>query len=310
MTASGLIAQAGFAIETTVGTRVAPSAFVEFNSESLQLQVNRIEREGLRAGRVMHHGWSAGTRMTQGSLTFDVSANTVGALFRAAIGGVATTGAGPYVHTFTPDDLPSLTIQIGKPDVGGTVRPFDYVGSFVNSFTLSANPNEHLRMELDIVGKDELLDGTTAAASYAQSNFFTFVHGSLEIASSEVCIDSFSLTGSNELDVQHKICSVDAGKPTIREAGRRNYGGSFVADFSSLTQYQRYVNGTEAALSLEFEVTTSAKLVIAGNVRFDGETPVVSGPEVLKQPSTFKFVSSTSDAAAFTATLTNTDSTP
>jgi hypothetical protein len=70
------------------------------------------------------------------------------------------------------------------------------------------------------------------------------------------------------------------------------------------------VNGAEAALSLAFDAGTGAKLTIAGNVRFDGSTPNVSGPELLEQALPFKFVSVTSDAAAFTVTLENADATP
>lgn len=310
MTVSGLIAQAGFAVETTVGTRVAPSRYIEFNSESLKLNIERIEREGLRAGRRTHHGWSPGTRMTEGQLNFDLSANTVGTLFRAAIGSVASTTAGsPYTHTFTMGDLPSLTIQIGKPSVDGVVRPFDYVGSYVRGWELSAQTGDHAKMQLDIIGRDELTSHTLGTASYAQTNWFTYVHGKLEVASTEVCVDSFTLNGDNGLESTHKICSTDAGKPTIRESSRRVYGGTFQADFESLSLYERYTQGTEAALVLTFESTTSAKLVITGNVRFDGETPAVAGAETLKSVAPFRFVSTTSDAAAFTAVLTNSDET-
>jgi hypothetical protein len=300
--ASGLLAQAGFAVETTVGTRVAPTRFVEFNSESMRLNIERIEREGLRAGRRLTYGWSPGTRMVEGQLNLDLSANTVGLLFRAAIGSVSTTGASPYVHTFTPGALPSLSVQVGRPSVDGVVRPFDYLGCFVRSWELSASANEFAKMQLDFMGRDEVTSNTTATASYSQSNFFTYVHGKLEIAGSEVCVDSVAVTGDNGLEGYHQICSTDAGKPKIKEVARRNYGGTLQADFESLTAYNRYVNGTEAALTLTFEVSTSAKLVVTGTVRFDGETPAVGGAEM------FKFVSTTSDAAAFTATLTNSDS--
>lgn len=308
--ASGLAAQVGFAVETTAGTRVAPSRFVEFNQESLQLNIERIERMGLRAGRRMRHGWAADTRQVSGQVNFDLSAETVGVLFRAAIGAVSSTGSAPTVHTFTPGALPSMTVQVGKPDVGATVRPFDYIGCRVGSWSLNVQPNRFATMQLDLIGEDEDRSQTLASASYAQSTFFTFANASLEIASSEVCVDSVSITGDNGLDSYHRTCGTSAGKPTIREASRRDYGGTLTADFESLTAYERYVNGTEAALTLELDAGTSAKLVISGNVRFDGETPTVSGPENVKQPLPFVFVSGTSDAAAFTATLSNTDTTP
>ena len=306
---SGLAAQVGFAIETTNGTRQAPSSFVEFNQESLQCQRERIERRGLKAGRRLRHAWAVGTRQVSGQINFDLSAETVGTLFRAAIGAVATTTTtGGNQHVFTAGDLPSLSLQVGKPSVDGTVHPFDYVGCKVNSFELSVNPNEFVTMQLDLVGEDELLDGTTAAASYAQNTFFTFANGSLKVAGDEVCVDSATISCDNGLEVYHEICADKAGKPTIREADYRDYGGTFQADFRNLTAYQRYTQGTEATLVLEFDAGTNAKLTIEGNVRFDGETPTVSGPEIVKQALPFVFVSGTSDAATFTATLVNTDS--
>jgi hypothetical protein len=306
---SGLAAQVGFAIETTSGVRQAPTSFVEFNQESLSLDIQRIERRGLKAGRRLRHAWAVGTQQVSGQLNFDLSAETIGTLFRAAIGAVSSTSTtGGHVHTFTPGDLPSLSVQVGKPSIDGTVHPFDYIGCKVNGFELSASPNEFATMQVDLVGEDELLDGTTASATYAQATFFTFANGKLEVAGAEVCIDSATVTGDNGLAVYHEICSDKAGKPTIREADYRDYGGTFQADFRNLTAYNRYVQGTEAALTLTFDAGTNAKLIVTGNVRFDGETPTVSGPEIVKQALPFVFVSGTSDAATFTATLHNTDS--
>lgn len=307
---SGLAAQVGFAVETTSGTFETPTSFVEFNSEGLRLDKQRIERTGLRAGRRLPHGWATGTQMTQGNFTFNLSAETVGTLLKACFGSVATTASGAaYQHTFTSGDLPSVSVQVGRPDVGGTVRPFDYAGLLVSSFDISATPNEFVTMSLDMMGRSEATNGSLQSATYAQSNFFTFLHGSLEVASSEVCVDSVSITGNNGLVSYHQICGADAGKPKIKEANYRSYGGTFQADFESLTAYNRYVNGTEAALTLEFEVSTASKLTITGNVRFDGDTPNVTGPEILKQSLPFIFISSTSDASAFTATLINSDTT-
>jgi hypothetical protein len=77
-----------------------------------------------------------------------------------------------------------------------------------------------------------------------------------------------------------------------------------------MTAYNRFRNGTEAALSLVFEASTSQKLTITGNVRFDGQTPNVTGPTILEQVLPFKFVSATSDTAAFSVELINSDATP
>jgi hypothetical protein len=304
MPVSGLTSQLGLAIETTPGTRVVPNRFLEFDSESLQLSIDRIQRDGMRAGRRMHHGWSPGVYQTGGSLSFDLSSAAVGAVFRAALGTVNTTGAGPYTHTFTPGPLPSLTVQVGRP-----TAPFDYLGSYVSQWSLSANPNEHAKMQVDLVGMEELTNQTLATASYAQGAFFTFVHGALTIAGGEKPVDSISLSCDNSLSLYHQIKSTSAGRPSIFEDGRRMYTGTVTTDFENLTDYNRYVNATEAALVLSF-TSGANSLTITGNVRFDGTTPNVAGPAIVKQELPFTFTSNTSDAAAFTAVLVNTDTTP
>lgn len=309
---SGLAAQFGYGLETTVGTAVTVDHFAEFTDETMGVEIQRIESAGLRIRRT-NHAWAPGTRQATGRVNFELVNNDLGLLWRAAMGSVTTTtspGGPPYLHTFTPGDLPTLTVQVGKPDVSGTVQPFSYNGCRVASWELGANPNEFVKMGVDFVGWDETTGTTLASTSYPDLIRFTYAHGSLTVGGSAVCVDNVSVTGDNKLDIQHKICATNPGLPTIREADRRVYGGTATADFESLTQYQRFVNGTEAALSLVFTASTGAILSITGNVRFDGETPKVTGPALLKQPFPYVFTSITSDAAAITVALTNTDSAP
>lgn len=309
---SGLAAQFGYGLETTVGTAVTVDHFAEFTDESMGVEIQRIESRGLRVRRT-NHAWAAGTRQATGSVNFELVNNDLGLLWRAAMGSVTTTtspGGPPYLHTFTPGDLPSLALQVGKPDVAGTVQPFTYNGCRVSTWELSANPNEFVTMAMSFVGWDETTGTSLASVDYPSVIRFTYAHGSLSVGGSAVCVDDVSVAGDNQLDIQHKICATNVGLPTIREAGRRVYNGSATADFESLTQYQRFVNGAEAALALTFTASTGAILSITGNVRFDGETPKVTGPELLKQPFPFVFTSITSDATAITVSLTNTDSAP
>jgi hypothetical protein len=305
MPVSGLTSQLGLAIEETPGTRVAPSRFLEFNSESLQLNIDRIQRDGMRAGRRLHHGWSPGVYQTGGQVSFDLSAGSTGALFRACLGtAAAPTGSDPYTHVFTPGALPSMSLQVGRPTV-----PFDYVGSYVSSWSLSANPNEHVQMQVDFVGMEEERTHALASATYAQGAFFTFVHGALTVAGDAKPVDTVSLSCDNSLSLYHQIKSANAGRPSIFENGRRMYTGTVTTDFENLTDYNRFVNATEAALVLTFNAGASAILTITANVRFDGTTPNVSGPEIVKQELPFTMTSNTSDAAALTVSLVNADST-
>ncbi len=307
---SGLGAQLGFEVETTKNTRAVPTNFIDFLSESLSYEIDRIQSNGLRNRRLSHR-WGQGNRLVTGSVDFELTAETVGAWLQACIDGVpATTGAGPYVHTYSPDTLKSLTIQIGKPDTGNVVRVFEYTGMMVQSWSMAIRPNEFVTMSTDFRGHNETVNQTLATASYSTFTGFTFAHASLTIAGVEYCVDSLDINGTNNLDVTNKICSTNPGAPTIREAGMWEYGGNFEMDFENLDLYNLYRNATEGALVVTLNAGASAQLVQTMNVRLDGDTPSVSGPEILKQTIPFVATSATTDAAAYTAVLTNSDVLP
>ena len=307
---TGIDAQFGWATESTAGTRVPPTNFIEILSEGISATYNRIERQGLGDSRRLNRGWVAGTTMVDGNTVFELSAETVGDLFKLAIGDVNTSGSGPYTHTFSVGDLESATVQVGRPGTGGTVHPFDYTGMYVNSLELSASENEIVQCSIDWMGMAEDAGGQTLATpSWGQVSWFTFQQGVLQIAAAELCVDTFTISLNNNLENRFCMKSTNAGSPTIREANIREYGGTIETDFIDLTAINRFINGTEAALSLVFTSSESDTLTISGNVRFDGDTPNVTGPETLKQSLPFIFTSGTDDDTAFSCVLVNDDST-
>lgn len=313
--ASGLESQFGFSPETTAGTRVVPATFLEFVSESLKFQRERIVSKGLKAGRRTQGRWKPGVQYVDGGFVLELAPQSTGKLFRWMFGAVATSGAGPYTHVFTPGTLDDefLTIQVNRPDESGTNRPFDYLGCQCTDWTLNCQVNQFATLSASVYGMHEDRAQTLAAASYpATWSPFTFVSGSLQLAGSGYEIDDITITGKNGLQTgRHRIRATTPERPVqSRESAFRTYGGSLNSDFFGLTAYERFVNGTEAALSLVFNDGANAQLTIAGNVRFDGETPNVSGAEMVKQALPFVFTSLTSDAATITATLINSDATP
>src|SRR5262252_66079 len=95
---SGLVAQAGIATETTPGTRVAPSRHFEFLDEDVKRSINYLNSMGLRAGRRTQRRYAKGNSEAQGPINMEVSPQGFGLWLKHAMGGVNTTGAGPYVH--------------------------------------------------------------------------------------------------------------------------------------------------------------------------------------------------------------------
>jgi hypothetical protein len=299
---TGLSAQLGIKTETTYGTYVAPDRFYEFRSESLTNQIARLESQGLRSGtRVLRSDrWASGQKTVGGNVVMEMATKSFGLWLQHALGAVDTTqpDAVPsptvYDHTFTPGDLPEgFTTQVGKTSLDGTVNPFSYLGCRIASWSLAAALDQIALFTPVILAQDETLAQALAAASYpAGLELFTFVHGTLDIAGTEQEVRSATVNGNNMQGRRPKLGSQLIKEPL--EEGMRQYGGQVDAFFDDLTAYNRFINGTEAALVLLFESGTviedafTFSLQVTANVRFDGETPKVEGPAELKQPLTFK----------------------
>ena len=150
---SGISSQLMIAAESTRGTFVTPTRGYEFLDESMALDIQRIESKGLRAGtRVLRSDrWREGKRSAAGSINMEVGNKSFGLWFEHMLGSAAISTPGgatlTRLHTFTPGDLPTgLTVQTGKPDLGGVVQPFSYVGAKVDKWKLAAKLDDFLEL--------------------------------------------------------------------------------------------------------------------------------------------------------------------
>lgn len=318
---SGLSAQMSFVDETVYGTAVTTTRFYEFRDEGLKQDIDRIESTALRAGtRVLRSDrWSGGKKSVGGDVTFELANKSFGLLLKHMFGGVVSaqpaSGTDPTVwdHTFTPGDLPtSLTGQVGRPDVGGTVRPFTYAGLRISEWELSCAVGEIATIKTTFVGQSEDTATALASASYPASlALLTFVNGTVTIGGSAANIKSVSLKGANGLADRYFLGSQLRSQPL--ENALRKIDGKFDAEFESLTAYNRYVNGTEATVVLLFQgatISTTYKyqLQVTMNCRFDGETPNISGPDIvgLSMP----YMVTDTGSSSITAVYRTTDSAP
>ncbi len=299
----GTGAQLGLVEESTFGTYVAPTRFFEFVTEGLDLDIDRIESQGWRANqRVLRTGrWRAGRKLVSGEITLELQNKSMGLLFKHCLGAVATStpGGGTLTrdHTCTLGDLrgKSLTIQAGRDDRGGTVRPFSYLGCKVQTWELACALNQFAMLTLGIIGRDETTAQSLAAASYATGiELFTFVEGSLTIGGSSTPVRAATISGDNRLpDDDFALGSALMREPL--EPALREITGDLNADFTDLTAYNRFINGTEASLVLDFtgsviEGALNFGVQLTTNVRFDGETPNVENPQEIRLPLQFKTI--------------------
>jgi hypothetical protein len=122
-----------------------------------------------------------------GQVALDIMNVGHGELFKQILGGVVTTHpATEYVHTFTPDAAGKLgvsgTWQVGRPDVGGTVRAFTYAGCKVLEGTIDVEVGQNAKLTLTVDGTSEVTATALATASYPASAVpLSFIDGALTI---------------------------------------------------------------------------------------------------------------------------------
>src|SRR5688500_5470958 len=100
---SGMNSSLGIVNEVTYGTYVAPTRWVPHVSAPLDHMIDRLESEGIIAGRRVLDAdqWSAGNIDVKVPIGLELYDRSIGLFFTHMFGGVVTSGAGPFTHTFT-----------------------------------------------------------------------------------------------------------------------------------------------------------------------------------------------------------------
>jgi hypothetical protein len=139
---SGLGSQVGIAAESTYGTRVASTSFLRANKVGLKKVKNSDQSSAITAGGLVDEdaGHVLTTRAASGSIDVDISNRKLGLLVQSLMGTSVTptllTGtAYQQTHTLADTIGKSLSIQVGIPEVGGTVRPYSFSGCKVTAAT-------------------------------------------------------------------------------------------------------------------------------------------------------------------------------
>ena len=309
---SGMAAQVGWVAESTYGTAVTVTKFLPFRSESVTDEYMRSEADDIIAGaqllRTEQH--RLGNKAFSGDISMYLFNRNIQSLFLNTLGSNATTGAGPYLHTVTPGDLTGdmLSLQIGRPDNGGTVRAFSYEGVKVQSLKLATTQGEYTTMDLSIIAEDVATGTALATASYPAS--LVRYHSNdlaITVAGSAVCARNFEISFDNSFDDTRRCI----GSTVIKEPLRNDVlsvTGSMELEWSSLDMYARDVAMTEAALVATWTNGTNI-VAITLNAEFTPVSQPVAGRGVVYQTVNFKAIGTTTDALGCTVAITNADTT-
>lgn len=326
MSRSGLWSQLGMVAEVTVGTYATPTRFLEFVSESIQMTVERVESQALRSSnRTLRSGrWVTGKRSITGEVVFEVADRGFALPLAYAFGGgtwaVTTPSGGTNSRDFTIQQTlnygRAMTMQIGRPDTAGTVNAFSYLGVKCTEASLSSDVDGLLQLSMTIAAHDEATGQSLASASYPSTQLLlSWVGGTFSLAGAALDVKNMTFSVNHGLNTDRYLQRGTGGtlmKEPI-EAAMAEVSGSFVVEFESLTQYNRYVNGTEASLAGTWQGTTiegslSYELAVTVHAtRFDGETPNVGGPDILEMTVPFKGLVSSGTLSPYVVRYRTTD---
>ncbi|KAB2380195.1 phage tail tube protein [Bacillus toyonensis] len=246
-----------FGKEATQGTAPAAGVFKSWGITSgWEPEINK-NHETIR-------GIGSRTALSFKPLGQEVSATWTGYLqdpriFYYALGKVTKSGAAnAWVHTVTStgrcEELPTFSVNTNM-CVNGTPFITNYVGSKIDTLTISGSAGEVVEVEAEIISKD-VLDGAVAASTYdyPTNEIMTFADGSVFIngvAQAAANVKEFEIEIANNLEALMTISK--GNQPTYINEGVLDITGSItIAPIGTATR-TAFRNGTEFAMRLRFD---------------------------------------------------------
>lgn len=314
MPMSGFGSGFSFAKESTYGTPVTPTKAVPFLSESLSLTINRITANTLKGGNYLPTTSSTrlGPRSGSGDVQSLLHSHSTAALTEAMLGGIATTGTGPYTHTATmAASLPSYTLQVAVGGSSNTMRK-TMEGAKVASWEIAIVANENVTLGLTWAYQDEVLaTGQSLQGTYPTGDtvFSAVDFATLTIGGASYCVERLTFSGDNNLRTDSFcIGSTVANEPA---AQRRTITGEAVVKLEpTLTALYTAFTGDTLMTIVATGTNGANTLSINATTKFNGSTPTVPGEDELTVTVPFEVYAASSDSGAFSIATTNNASAP
>ncbi|MEU0634003.1 phage tail tube protein [Streptomyces sp. NPDC005989] len=303
---SGLGAQIGIAAETTYGTFLAPTKFIEFTKESIQLKKTTAQSAGIAAGRLvpLSSRRVVTQRQASGSLDMEVTTKGMGVLLQTLMGTSvtpvkqATSDAYLQTHVLADTAGKSLTIQKGVPLTTGTVTRKNFIGCKIVSAEFSCEVGGMLTASFEIDSKDCQETSVLATASYPTMAPFHFGQMALKtgVFGAEVDrsgIRKVSLKFERGMATERFYAGQSGTKAEPISNDQVKVTGSIEMDYVDTVLDDLHTSDAATSLVWAF---TGAEIAPTYNenisfslpaIRFDDAPPVVEGFDVIKPTLNF-----------------------
>lgn len=308
-----LDASIGTVPEVTYKTPLTVSRWYEFTDEDIDWDKNVKQGQGLRVGSRMARSARrvVPTAEGKGSFTMEATSKGMGTLWQACLGtSVSTLVSGSTYqqnHTLiTTSLMPSLTLQKGSVQVGGTVDAQTYAGVCVDSWEFDF-PNADiatLKVNLDM-GDMTTATGYTSPTYASSPNLYHFAGGTISTgtytAATSTALASSTTPLTNVRGGSFTVNNnIGDGRQNLGGAGRKKQPyvglaevtGSLDIEYDSTTFRDAVLNETPMCILLQFTggalSTGLETLQIAiPEVKFDTEMPKTNGTDLIIQGMNF-----------------------
>lgn len=310
-----LDASIGIVPEVTYKTGVTVTRWFEYLDETIDWDPNWKQGGGLRVGaRVARSArLVVPTAQGKGDFTMECTSKGMGLLWQACLGTSTSTlvsgSTWQQNHTLVTSSptMPSLTLQKGLPQIGGTVDAYTCLGVTVDTWELDF-PNADivtLKTTLDI--GDMTTATGYAAPTYASSpNLFHFANGTISTGTYVAATTTALATGATPLgNVRGGSFTVSngingnrqnlggAGRKKNPTAGAAGITGKLDIEYDSTTFRDAVLNQTPMCIVLNFTAGALSSgletLQIAiPEVKFSGTLPMTNGTDLIVQSMAFQ----------------------
>lgn len=251
--AQGHLGFLGIAKETTWGTAVAATDYVELLSENISTGIDRFPTRNIFSGFYEPDDY-AGAHRTSGSISHAGHPVSLGHLLKGVFTNISqTTILSGFLWNlnFTgtksefADGVPRqpYTMEVNRNISSGSHR---YTGALLNRLTMALAPNQDLRVTADWLAKTRsMITATTPSFPGSSTDPFTFDTASVQIAGlANTRLEAFQMVIDNQLE---GILSLNNTNEIarIRAQGPQMIKISGTLDFADNLEELDFINQTE-----------------------------------------------------------------
>lgn len=258
----------GMAEETTFGTKVTMTSWIEFNSESMKRSIEEMKLESINTTRNFRRRMLM-NESVEGSIEsyLNLGSDAIMYLVKQAMGGTCSSASqvsGCIAHTFYEGDMESNKSTSGAADVkslsiqvrkGGS-NLWDFKGCRVNNLTIKGEVGSPILITAEIIGKAGTISTdsmpTIVFSDVAPVNF-TGVTIKTSDTSTSLTAETFQ---SFELSINNNLVSDGAARQLgIRTVGilpptRREVSLKLSQRFDTTSSFSYHLNETKRHITI------------------------------------------------------------